>query len=354
MATSGTVATTVVAVDDLINRALKRCKFKGGELTAEIAQSATQNLFAIISSLANRGITLWTQRNTLIALVPNQVEYEMPAGTIDVKNALFRTINTPSGGTAGSSAGGTPNNAFDYSNVDLVCTQSAADGNISYDFGTNILIPLVGIMVNGAATYNLIWESSSDNTVWTEFYAPGSASYPDKLMVWAQVSLPSNVRYYRVRETGGATLDIRKVVFGSNQQDIPMNRMSRDTYTSQPDKFTPGGTITDFFVQRLREAPTLLLWPPYNNYFALLSVWNFRQIQDVGSLTDQLEIPDRWVRSMIWQLAFETGSEWPERVDGEHLAFLARMAEKFQIEVETEERDDSPIYWGPNISYYSA
>lgn len=355
MATSGTVATTVITVDDLINRSLRRCKFKGGEITAEMAQSAKQNLFAITSSLANRGITLWTQRVSLLGLVPNQIEYDMPDGTIDIKNALFRTVTLPSGGTGVSDMGGTVNNAFDYSNVDAVCTQTGPNGRIYYDFTTGVVCPMVGIMANGTATYNLIWEWSNDiaNDGWTQVYAPGSASYPDKIVQWASLATPPQARYWSVRESGGATLDVRKVIFARSPQDLPMTRMNRDQYAAQPDKTTASDTITQYFVQRLRTAPQILLWPPYNNYFALLYVWNWRQIQDVGSLTDQLEIPDRWVRSLLWTLAHEMASEWPERVEGDHLAYIARMADKFQIEAETEERDDSPIFFGPNISVYT-
>lgn len=354
MATSGTVAQTTILVDDVIVRAAKRCKFKPSEITAEVLDTARQNLYMLLSNVANHGVTLWTQRKTILAVQPNKLAYDLPSGTVDVKNALFRSVTLPAGGTAGSSAGGTASNAFDFTDVTLACTQTSADGNISYNFGTTVTVPVVGVMVNGNATLNLVWEYSSDNSTWTAFYSPGSASYTDLLVEWADINAAPSAQYYRVRETGGATLNVRKVIFAQSPSELPMARLNRDDYTSQPNKTQTGGQSLQYFVQRLENYPQMLTWPVPNGYFGSIVAWNFRHIQDVGDLTNTLEIPQRWVTAVVAMLAAEMAEEYPDRVDDRLLARLQERSARKTREAEDEERDDSPIYLGPNLSPYTA
>jgi hypothetical protein len=83
-----------------------------------------------------------------------------------------------------------------------------------------------------------------------------------------------------------------------------------------------------------------------------MTVWYQRQIMDVGALTDELEVPQRWYEAVVMMLAHRMSLELPQ-VGMDRVAYLEKMAEKYLFEAEQEERDKSPIYFAPNISVYT-
>jgi hypothetical protein len=83
-----------------------------------------------------------------------------------------------------------------------------------------------------------------------------------------------------------------------------------------------------------------------------MTVWYSRQIMDVGSLTDELEIPQRWYEATVMMLAHRMSLELPG-IQMDRISYLERMAAQYLMEAEQEERDKSPIYFAPNISVYT-
>jgi hypothetical protein len=83
-----------------------------------------------------------------------------------------------------------------------------------------------------------------------------------------------------------------------------------------------------------------------------MTVWYSRQIMDVGALTDELEVPQRWYEATIFMLAHRLALELPAVADA-RIMYLEKMATQFLYEAEEEERDKSPIYFAPNISVYT-
>ena len=81
-------------------------------------------------------------------------------------------------------------------------------------------------------------------------------------------------------------------------------------------------------------------------------VWYSRQIDDVGALSGQLEIPQRWNQAIQYLLAHEMSLILPA-VDLPRIQYLEGLANKYFIMAENEERDKSPIYFSPNISVYT-
>ena len=82
------------------------------------------------------------------------------------------------------------------------------------------------------------------------------------------------------------------------------------------------------------------------------TIWYSRQVMDVGALTSQLEIPDRWMLAVQSMLAHQMSIELPG-VDIQRIQYLEGQAEKYFQMAELEERDKSPIYLAPNISVYT-
>src|SRR5512143_3599593 len=96
MATSGTVGSTVIDVTTVIEHAVRRCGVPVASLPAESLVSTQENLYLLLTNLANRGINLWCVQKQVLALIPNQKVYNMPVGTVDLLRANYRQVQQPS------------------------------------------------------------------------------------------------------------------------------------------------------------------------------------------------------------------------------------------------------------------
>jgi hypothetical protein len=147
-------------------------------------------------------------------------------------------------------------------------------------------------------------------------------------------------------------MGVYQVVFGSNATEIPVARMNRDDYTNLPNKNFTNNWPLQYWFDRTIPQPAMYMWPTPGTYAPQLVVWRHRHIQDVGDLSGELEIPQRWYLAIQNMLAHQMAMELPS-VATERIAYCEQQAEKFWFQAEQEERDKSPIYFAPNISYYT-
>ena len=212
MAYSGTVGTTVINVQKLIDHGARRCGKLAEELTSEQVLSARESLYFLLSNLINIGIQYWAIEKKVYGLQADKYIYQLPVGGNDVLQALYRRMNRPTPNNTGgytSSAGGIAANAFD-SNIDTVCTQTSANGNISVDYGTDneVYVGSVGIMAGVTGAIDTIIEYSADGITWSTLYDPGVVAWVDGEWVWYDVDPGYTVQYYRLRARNGSTLKI--------------------------------------------------------------------------------------------------------------------------------------------------
>jgi len=73
---------------------------------------------------------------------------------------------------------------------------------------------------------------------------------------------------------------------------------------------------------------------------------------DVGDLSGQLEIPQRWNQAIQYLLAHQMSLILPA-VDLTRIQYLEGQAKEHFLLAEGEERDKSPIYFAPNIGVYT-
>lgn len=351
MATSGTVGTTVVNVAGLIEMAYRKCGVETGKITAEATLSAKLNLYAYLSNLANRGVNLWCIERTLCNLNLNSPFITLPNGTIDTLQVLYRTMTRYNTGSGASSAGGDATFAFD-GDVDTICTQISSNGNISFANSSNVMISTVGVLPGADSVYDLVFEVSQDNVTWLEVQAFGEQAMVDNQWFWVDITVPVTAPYARIRETGGATLSTREVYFGGNPNEIMMARISLDQYSNLPNKYFPG-TPTQYYLDRQRLQPIINMYPVPTTVFALVSVWRHRMIQDVGALTDEIEVPQRWFQAIMYNLSLMLEEE-KEQIDLNRQQALQLRADRASREAEMEERDKSPVMFAPNIRPYTA
>lgn len=356
MAYSGTVGQTVISVQTLIDHGARRCGKLAEELTSEQLLSAKQSLFFLLSHLANKGINYWCINKKVFGLKADQYIYTMPLGCIDVLNVLYRTMNRPTGQYS-TSAGGTVALVYD-NDVDTYCQQISANGNISVNYGTGnpIYAGSIGFLPyiagGGSATWSIALEYSVDGVTWQMLDNLGTIAVTDNQWVWTDIDPGQSVQYYRIRAYSGTTLALREFYVGNNARLIQMSRLNRDDYTNLPNQNFTANQPYQFWFDRTIPQPTMYLWPVPSDPFIQMTVWYSRQIMDVGTLSGELEIPQRWYEAVLFMLSHRMALELPQ-VAADRIGYLEKQAEKYLFEAEQEERDKSPIYWAPNISVYT-
>jgi hypothetical protein len=357
MSTSGTVGLTTVTVQNLIDDAARASGKLAEELTVEQVQSIKRNLFYLLASLINRGIQYFAIKKTVIGLQADRYVYDLPVGSNDALNVLYRTLNRPTGDYA-TSAGGQVADAFDADTATF-CQQTSANGNISVNYGTGnpVYIGSIGILPyvsgGGSAVWTITLEYSYDNSVWSTLENVGTITVTDSQWKWVDITTGQDAIAYRVRASGGTTLALREFYLGNNSLEVQMARLNRDDYTNLPNKNFTANQPYQFWFNRTIPVPSLYLWPVPSDSFVQMTVWYSAQIEDVGALSGQLAIPDRWLLAISSMLAHRVSMVMPQ-VEVGRIQYLEVQAEKNFNAAEQEERDKSPIYWAPNISVYTA
>lgn len=153
------------------------------------------------------------------------------------------------------------------------------------------------------------------------------------------------------------TIDVLNMVLSSptsspgDYSDIPVMPMNRDDYANQPRKSFQSATPVNYYFEKLVD-PKITLWPVPSDAAKHLTIYRYRQIQDIGEFVDELELPARWGEAIIWQLALRLTFEMPE-VSKERMAAVQQMAATMVIEAEGNETDNAPTYIAPNIRGYT-
>lgn len=347
----------VYNVQILIDHAARRCGKLAEELTSEQLLTARESLGFVLTNLINIGIQYWAIKKEVIGLTPDKYIYTLPVGANDVLNALYRTMNRPSGNYA-SSAGGIVGNVAD-NNVDTICQQNAANGNISVDFGTDnpVYAGSIGVLPyvagGGSATWTLNLQYSTDGSSWNTLENIGTVVVTDNQWLWYDIDPGQTVRYYRIVASGGTTLALREWFIGNNSREITMARLNRDDYTNLPNKNFTANQPYQFWFNRTIPQPEINLWPVPSDPFVQMTVWYSKQIMDVGDLTDELQIPQRWYMATLAMLSHQLALELPQ-VPLDRIAYLEQQADKYLLLAEQEERDRSPIYFSVNITPYTS
>ena len=355
MAYSGTVGQTVVSVQQFIDQGARQAGKLAEELTVEQVQASKQALFFILSNLINQGINYWAIEKKVYGLNMNQFEYLLPVGGNDVLNALYRRMERPTPATGGSYIGssGIIGLAFD-NNVLTSDAQTAPNGYIGIDYGANnsIYAGSIGILPATSGSFHILLEWSRDGITWNLLEDTGVTTWVSGTWLWYDIDPGVTVQYYRMRETGGGTLNVAEFYVGNNSTEVTMARLNRDDYTNLPNKnFTANQPYQYWFNRTLPQAK-ITLWPTPSDPFYQMTIWYSRQVMDVGDLNGELELPQYFYQAIQMMLAHQMGLLLP-KVDLARIQYLEGQAEKYFQMAEAENRDRSPIYYAPNISVYT-
>ena len=97
MAYSGTVGTTVVTVQSLIDHGARRCGKLAEELTSEQLVASRESLFFLLSNLINIGIQYWAISKKVYGLNANKYIYSLrrvPESMLTPSDAITFFLST--------------------------------------------------------------------------------------------------------------------------------------------------------------------------------------------------------------------------------------------------------------------
>lgn len=327
MATSGTVAETVIDTAKLIEHAVRRVGLAASIQTPEIVEMAQESLYIFLLSLANHGLNLWCVEKKIVGFTEGQATYVLPAGTLSLASLAYSQPTQVTG------------------------TDSSAATSATTQLSSATRIYRVGVKMSSvSASDTLVIAHSTDGVTWTTAETETRTNWATGSWYWYDLDPSVSDVYFRVSFTNAVTFS--EFYLASAINDLPLSQWNRDTYVALNNKGQLGSPATCYLFEKLL-SPQITLWPVPNNDTDHLSVWRHRQIQDVGSLTQQLDIPQRWLEGIIWHAAARIGSELPG-VDSTRLKMAFEMAEKYTFEAEWEETDGSAIVINPGIGAYTA
>jgi hypothetical protein len=327
--TSGTVGTTVVDVTSFIEHAFRRCGKMPSTISGEQQTAALESLFFLLTDLVNDGVSLWCIQKAIISLVQAQTVYVLPPGTSDVISCNYRTQS-----------------------VEVNSTPISGVGWSGQSFTSSITPTNVQVTFSAATTPTLVVEYSLDSgATWVQTAAFDKQQSAVTLLS-EDIDNSRSAPYWRVRDTSGILASVSTLTFNYNPSEIPMAQMNRDDYFSLPNKtFQASKSLQYWFDKQI--SPQIWLWPVPSTADQL-AVEYHRQIQDVGSLNNLLEVPQRWYEYVIFGLSCRVAVELPNgELPPGRLEYLEQKAEYHLQRAADGESDGAPIKLQPAIRGYT-
>lgn len=263
MAYSGTTNQTKINVGQLIEYAFRESGKSSEEQTAQYIVAGKQALFYILQNLSNRGVNLWMLENKLIGTVKDQTVITLPEGTVDVREANWRYIVTPTISAALPASNPDSANLFDQ-DLSTFATSDPLDNWFGAGFTGGERIYQVGFNSYGVQTFNFVFETSSDGITWTVRKTLPAITLQDREWYYFTFDPTPEYNFFRVRETVAGTFSLRQLSFSYTQQDIPLSRLNRDDYWNLPNKqFESQRSLQYWFDRQI--TPQMYLWPIPDN-----------------------------------------------------------------------------------------
>lgn len=324
--TSGTIGDTVIDTASVLEHAFRRVKVHPAQQTPELVQIAKDNLYLLLMNLANRGLNLWAVESQFVGLQTGQSVYQCPVGTIDLLNLVYSQPTRATG------------------------TDTTTSNSITTEFTSATTITRFGVKMSSVqATEMMTLYTSSDGISFTAVETFTRTDWAADTWFWFPLDPSVSAQFFRVAFNNNATFT--EFYLATTVYDLPVTQWNRDTWSVINNKTQLGKPATSYYFEKLIR-PQVTVWPVPNNDYDHLTMFIHRQIQDVGGLSQALEIPARWFEAVVWQLASRLVFEVPG-VDPSLAPTIVQMADKYMLEVEEEETDGAPIYLTPGIGVYS-
>ena len=327
MAYSNTVSQTSFNTRRVIENAARRCRLPAQSLTPEHVDIANDQLFLLLSDLSNRGIQLWCIQRSVYPIYDGQAQITTYEGTVDILNSNLRSLQQVTG------------------------TNTFGSQFRQTQFESTTIVTSVGIKWSAAAV-PLALQRSDDGATWTTVQTENPSALAGQ-WTWFDLATIAPSLYFRILATSG-TLSYSQIYMGNTPTEIPLARMNRDDYTNLPNKAFLSNRPLQYWLDRQSLSPVMNMWPVPNSQAELqqVVVWAQRHIMDVGTMTQEIEVPQRWYEAIVAMLAARLALEYLE-VDPSMISMLDAKAKESLYYAQQEERDNSPMMILPNIAMYT-
>lgn len=327
MAFSDTVSQTIFNTRKVLDSAMRRCRVPAQTSTAEHIEIAKDQLYLLLSAWANEGAPLWCIEKQIYGLAQGRGALQLDLGTVDVLNVNLRTLQPLSG------------------------TETVTVGAYKVEFDSATSVSTVGVLWGPSGSVPLTLQVSDDAVTWTDLQTVAPTGVEGE-WTWVDINTVTEGLFFRLLATG--TLDYTQIHLGRTPTEIPMARLNRDDYTSLPDKTFQSSRPLQYWFDRQVRQPVMHLWPvpSAGAVTSQIVLWRHRQIMDVGTLAQEIEVPQRWYEALVAGLAAKLVYEIAE-ADMNAASILEGKAEQALYKARAEERDNSPVNMAPNISAYT-
>lgn len=369
--TSGTVLGYSFNVGKVIDHALRKAGYQPEETGSEWLEVAQDLLFTQLSTYVNAGSPLWTKRFVLLGTTIGSPDVVCPYGTVDTLHVYWRILQ-PYRGAALTSDGQDATGLFSGAPTADI-TIATPNPSVSVSFGSPTEVDTIGIIVGGStvlADVSLLVQASQDGVTWTAGQALPVATYTPNQWTYFDLNPTITAPFLRVvYPTITAAWTLQQINFGlANGTDIQIGPLNVDDYYNLPNKDFQAPQANSAWTWRNLNQPTIKIWPTVNStgfYNGTIAALTRRYIQDPGLLTDSLEIPARWLDGVIARLgtslmdslpqpkADAAAGAWAFQGRSQRRQNLEQVATKFEALLWSEERDNAPMRWAPNIRGYT-
>lgn len=147
-------------------------------------------------------------------------------------------------------------------------------------------------------------------------------------------------------DLGSDVIDVLSMVVRRSGTDYTMERISRDTYLSIPNKTTQARP-NQFFIDR-QITPVIKVWPIPDNSTDTLIFDCLTRIEDADTMTNTMDVPFRFYPCLAAGLAYYLAiKKAPDRIQ----LLKAIYDEEFD-RAQAEDRDRASFNIAPNLRYY--
>jgi len=265
----------------------------------DIAQDV---LYLVLSELASVRTPSWCIEKIILPFYINKPIVPLPRGTVEVLNANYRYLQ-------------------EISKV----LNSQSNTQIVYGTG-GLMVSTIGIKWD-AASVPVTLSISDDLLTWVQVGSFDDAAVQGE-WVWYDILQPLSANYFKI--ASASTIDSQYIYLGNTPNEVPMGVLNKDDYVAQNNKIFASRPTTYWF-QRNLPNPVINVWPAPNAAaeYAQLIVWRHRQIMDVGTLQQELEIPQRWYEAIVSLLSSKLVIE----VEGTDVSLLPVLSQQADIAV---------------------
>ena len=133
----------------------------------------------------------------------------------------------------------------------------------------------------------------------------------------------------------------------ATQSDLNISRISVSTYSSIPNKLTQGRPI-QVWIERLRDAPRINVWPVPDNNDYIFVYWRMRRVEGAGNGVETADMNFRFLPCLVAGLAHQISMKDPTLAQRTPM-LKAEYEEQFALAA-GEDREKTSVRFVPRIA----